>query len=750
MFIYGIDRGEVGMRIMHFAGGGDIGGAKTHIISLGLELARNNDFQLISFRPGEFAQEAREAGLDVIVADKAWDLPACLRVALAAVDRYKPQVIHCHGAKANLMGVMVKQRRGLPLITTVHSDPRRDYMGMPLKQLTFGNINLLALKHMDYYMAVAGRMNNYLIEHGVDPQKIFTIHNGLDFSLPPGQEGPPLAAGDRGKGENGEIVVGIAARLTPVKNIPTLLEAFGLACRENPRLRLKIAGTGEEESSLRQQTQQLGLQDKVEFAGWLTDMRAFYAGVDINVLPSFSEGLPYSLLEGAYEGCPAIASAVGGVPELIDHNETGLLFEPHDVAALARHMLRLAADPQLRRDLGQALWQRARQDFSLESMRRQQEQVYASVLRRRQHLGRRRGAVICGAYGRGNAGDEAILQAITCQMQEIDPDMPLVVMSRNSMDTRLKNRTDAIYTFDIPRFIRRLRRSRLFINGGGSLIQDVTSSRSLYFYLFTLWAARVCGCRVLMYGCGIGPIRRSFNQRLASRVLNRNVEVITLRDSNSQAVLAQMGVTRPQVLLSADPTVNLAKASRARVATSFAREGVPAREDKVAFCIRSWPSFRHPEYIAAAAEHVYQKYGFLPVFIPIELPRDAEAAERVCRLLQTPYQACRQRYNVDELIGMLGSMKLVVGMRLHSLIFATVGCAPVVGLSYDVKVSSFIRDVGGEFCLPVDSFTAEQLIAAIDHIVRAGCPRAEEANRRLRRGEEINIQAARRLLEVEA
>lgn len=727
------------MRIMHFAGGGDIGGAKTHIISLGCELAKGNDFHIISFRPGEFAEEAEKAGLDVIVADKPWNIPACLRLALQAVDKYKPDVIHCHGAKANLMGVLVKRRRRIPLITTVHSFPRQDYMGMPLKQLVFGNINLWALRHVDYYMAVAGRMNNYLIEKGVDPQHIFTLYNGLDFSA--AQETPPP------KEHRDKVVLGIAARLTAIKNIPTLLEALARARKTDPRLRLRIAGVGEEEQALREQVHKLGLDDVVEFAGWVTDMPGFFAGIDINVLPSFSEGFPYSLLEGAFDRCPVIASAVGGVPEIIDHYETGLLFEPHDVETLTSHILLLAGNEQLRRELGERLWQRARSEFSLERMRETQEQVYASVLRSCAHKGQRWGAVICGAYGRGNAGDEAILQAITSQMHELDPDMPLVVVSRNPKDTRLKNRTAAIYTFDLLALLRHLRRSRLFISGGGSLIQDVTSSRSLYYYLFSMWLARASGCRVLMFGCGIGPIQRPFNQKIAARVLNRNAEVITLRDSNSLRVLSGMQVDKPRIVLAADPTVNLMRTGRIGVASSFAREGIPADADKVAFCIRSWPTFTHPEHLAAAADHVYNSYGFLPVFIPIELPRDVEAASRVTQLMHVPYQACTQRYNVDELIGMLGSMKLVVGMRLHSLIFATMGLAPVVALSYDVKVSSFIRDVGGEYCLPVDSFTAEELIEAIDGVVNAGCPRAGKARECLLHGEERNIAAARSLLE---
>ena len=104
------------------------------------------------------------------------------------------------------------------------------------------------------------------------------------------------------------------------------------------------------------------------------------------------------------------------------------------------------------------------------------------------------------------------------------------------------------------------------------MIQDVTSSRSLYFYLFTLWAARICGCRVIMYGCGIGPIKKGFNQRIASSVLNKNVEIITLRDSNSVAVLQEMSVSRPRIMLSADPTVNLTKASPEEIQQAFSKE----------------------------------------------------------------------------------------------------------------------------------------------------------------------------------
>ena len=104
---------------------------------------------------------------------------------------------------------------------------------------------------------------------------------------------------------------------------------------------------------------------------------------------------------------------------------------------------------------------------------------------------------------------------------------------------------------------------------------------------------------------------------------------------------------------------------------------------------------------------------------------------------------------MEELIGMLGSMELVVGMRLHSLIFATAGGAPVVGISYDVKVDSFIKDIGSEFCIPMDELTTEGLKAYIDAVMAQPESRAEEAQTRLKAMEHINREAAKRLLQAE-
>lgn len=727
------------MRIMLFAAGGDIGGGKTHILSLAKELAAENELRLLSFRRGALSSEAVALGIDTVDVDGNAGTIGAFRLALAQVEDFKPDIIHCHGAKANMLGTLVKRIKHVPVMTTVHSDPRLDYLGMPIKQYTYGLVNAYALRRMDYYVAVADRMQEVLIERGFDPENIFTVYNGLDFS----------GARQESRQEKvpGEVIrIGIAARLTPIKDIATVIRAFAKAYKQEPALRLSIAGTGEDAKPLQELAGQLGVSHATVFEGWVEDIKAYFSGIDINVLASLSETFPYSLLEGAYQHCPAIATNVGGISKLIDHGYSGYLFNPGDVDTFSQYILELARDAKLRTTLADNLFDKASKEFSLEKMKEDQQHIYETVLRRSTKVNRP-SAVLCGAYGRGNAGDEAILRAILQQLRRIDEDMSFQVMSRNPVQTKKKEKVGSYYIFDVPSFLLSLREAGLFVNGGGSLMQDATSSRSLYFYLFTLWAARRFGCRVVMYGCGIGPISKARNRRIAGKILNETADIITLRDSVSFELLRDMGVTKPEIVQAADPAINLAYADEQGVKRAFASEGIPADVPMIGFCLRAWETFTKPEEVAKAAEYAWHAYGLTPVFLPIEMPKDVAVGERVASMLSVPHYVCRNVHPVEDIIGMLGSMELVLGMRLHSLIFATAGGAPVVGISYDVKVDSFIKDIGSDACVSLAGLNAAALCRFIDDIAtgRVGKTGAH-VRKRLQEQERVNGQAAARLL----
>lgn len=739
------------MKVMHLISGGDSGGAKTHVHMLLQNLSRTIDVTMVCFMEGPFAQEARELGIHTVV------LPG--RNLLKVRNTLKKmiveggyQILHCHGARGNLMGAMLRKATGLPVVTTVHSDYRLDYLGRPFSRLTYGTINTISLRRLDYRIGVSDAMTNLLISRGFDPDKMFTIYNGIDFT-------PRTPALDREaywksvglKADQDSVVVGIAARLNPVKDIATLIRGFALAHKECPYLRLLIAGDGEQMELLKGLARELGVEEQVCFAGWITDTDSFYNALDINTLTSLSETFPYSLTEGARAGLPTVASRVGGVPYLIEHGIHGFLFEAGDAETLSRHLVTLAKDPDLRRHMGQRLYQRAKEDYSLESTLQRQLTIYESILRRQnRQAGRRDGALVCGAYGRGNAGDDAILEAIVTELRQIDPDLPIWVLSRSPADTRLTYRVNSIYTFAFPKFLWRMRKTKLYINGGGSLMQDVTSHRSLWFYLFTISWAKKLGNQVMMYGCGIGPIHSPANRRRASKVLQKSVDAITLRDTHSREELADMGVTRPEIILSADPTVILPAAPDPVVDGILESQGIDPHGKYIGFSLRPWPGFEEKAPIfAAAADYAYEKYGLTPVFLPIERRLDVDAAKLAASHMKAPHHVLTYTGSSDHTIGLFARMQAVISMRLHALVFSAGQGVPLVGVVYDQKISSFLSYIGQDLYTDLEQVTAETLCGYIDAVhARIGdSVFLSEGVDRLRQVEERNQETARRLLE---
>ena len=635
----------------------------------------------------------------------------------------------------------------------MHSDYRLDYLGSPLKQHTLGTANAIALRFLDFYQPVADRMARTLIERGFDPERIVKIYNGMEFNRPEGEfdRAAYLRETYGAEIEEGDVLCGIAARLTAVKDIATTVRGFAEALKTAPQLRLFIAGDGEDADMLKKLCDQLGVRERVTFCGWVSPVMPFFRAMDINLLSSVSETFPYSILEGVCAGCATICSDVGGMPELIDTGENGYIFPVGDDKKLAEYMARLANDAALRHTFAEALYAKASRDFSKDKMCERQEANYRHVIARfHRPKDERESIVICGAYGRGNAGDDAILEAIVQEMRELDPLRTITVMSRRPRETRVVYRTNAVYTFNVFSVLRKFRRAALYINGGGSLMQDVTSTRSLWYYCYTLRAAKKRGCKVMMYGCGIGPINRAANRRMAAKTIDASVDRITLRDDNSRALLSEMGVVHPDICVSADPTIILTPAPHEIVNLALEKCGIDPDGSYIGFGLRNWKGLDDalPE-IAAAADYAYEKHGLTPVFVPIEFPSDLMPAERVGALLHCPWHAVRIRQPIETTIGILARMKTVVGIRLHSLMFSAGQGVPVVGMSYDIKVDGFLKYIGSRTCLQLSSVRADELCRLIDECVSGALDsEVHRTAEMLRDREQENVKGAAALLRL--
>lgn len=724
------------------------------MLSLVRELSKDIDVTLLSLREGQFASEGREMGLKIEVIDDRWP-PRMLRKIKHIVKEGKYDLIHCHGSKANVVSALLRRTLKVPIVTTVHSDYRRDYMGRPVKNATYGFLNRIALRFLPYHIGVSDAFADMLVDRGFDPYNVFTIYHGLDFNGRPRKTPAERAQYFANFGfnvEEGDVVVGIAARLNPVKDIGTLISAFALAAKENPRLKLAIAGDGEEREKLTRLAREKGVEKRVCFAGWINDIDDFLSALDINTLTSITESFPYAVLEGIRAGCATVCSRVGGMPRLIDHGINGFLFEPGDTAALAGYITKLAANQALREKFARGMHAKARELYCLETMKNTQLDIYKTLLRRASAPKTRRDRIIlCGAYGWGNIGDDAIMETITDGVRSIDPDARITVISRNPRQTRRAYRLDAIHTFNIPAFCARLLKTRLYINGGGTLIADNTSTRSIRYYLLSISLAKRLGAKVMLYGCGIGPIRLKSNRRKAGQVLNRRADVIMVRDNNSLYELSDMGVDRPAISITADPALTLSAESRLRIDAVFNEEGIPPQGSYIGFALRDWEGFEDklPE-VAAAAEYAFTRYRLTPLLIPFRYPTDLEILKRFADKLTVPCFVLSQNHTAREVKGVISRLKLIVGMRLHSLIFALSDGVPITGISYDIKVESFVRYLNAELSMRIDEITADRLSEAIDRALAIGeSGEIEKVSRVIRRRCALNVEAAKDLLEAE-
>ncbi|HZT58152.1 MAG TPA: glycosyltransferase family 4 protein, partial [Pyrinomonadaceae bacterium] len=169
----------------------------------------------------------------------------------------------------------------------------------------------------------------------------------------------------RGRAD-GEVAFGFAARVEKLKGPMVLMEAFGAASRECPRIRLVLAGDGPQRREMSERAGALGVADRYEYAGVYSrpeERAAFMRGLDVFVMPSFTEGTPNSIIEAMAHGLPVIASDVGGIPDVLDE-DSGVIVPPGDHAALAEALVRLARDARLRERMGKAARARYQRLFS--------------------------------------------------------------------------------------------------------------------------------------------------------------------------------------------------------------------------------------------------------------------------------------------------------------------------------------------------------------------------------------------------
>lgn len=323
--------------------------------------------------------------------------------------------------------------------------------------------------------------------------------------------------------------------------------------------------------------------------------------------------------------------------------------------------------------------------------------------------------VISGYYGSKNGGDEAMLAAMLEVFSDIDPKVNITVISSCPEDTRARHEVDSVSWLDFPGIFGALRKADLLISGGGSLLQNVTSRRSLYYYLVIIWLAMVAGAKVMLYAQGIGPIQGSFPRKLMSWLGNK-VDLITVRDHGSIKELADLGITRPHIEETADPVLAIHKVDCELGRKILEYNAVLDGRPLVGISVREWCNWSHyKDVLAKAADRISDELGARVVFLPMQYPDDVKAAEIIAAKTHCDAVVLNADYNTSELLSIVGNMDLLIAVRLHALIFAGVMGVPMIGLSYDPKIDRFVECLGERPVGNLDDVDLEKLMEAVHH-----------------------------------
>jgi glycosyltransferase involved in cell wall biosynthesis len=372
------------MKVIQLVNGRDTGGAMTHILALLKGFSSSVQVVLVTLNEGPVTLTGREMGLEVHCLDGSL-FSQYFQLSKIIRNSKDLALVHTHGSRANLLAGLFSFRRTVPIVTSIHSDYMLDYDETLLRRLVFKPMSQWALKLTSYQIAISEGIKTLLISRGFKAENMYSVYNGLDFSkYEPTMSQEQFMADYKVPYFEGVCYVGIVTRFHPVKGLDVFIKAAAQICEVDPSIIFLIAGSGEAKAKgyYQQLVDATGQSARIIMLGFIRPISNMIQLLDVNVLTSHSETFPYALLEGGYFGVPAISSRVGGVAELITHNETGLLFEDSNVDQLVEQINRLSKDAELRERLGKALQIRVKSEHTHVKMADAYQGIYTHIIGR--------------------------------------------------------------------------------------------------------------------------------------------------------------------------------------------------------------------------------------------------------------------------------------------------------------------------------------------------------------------------------
>jgi glycosyltransferase involved in cell wall biosynthesis len=354
------------LRVLRLIARLNVGGPALHTVILNDGLRRRGLETLLVYgsvgpQEASFEELARARSLPTVHVPQLGrrisaldDARALVRI-LGILWRWTPDVVHTHTAKAGTLGriaalvynTTARRSRRCAVIHTFHGHVLEGYFG-PLGSAVVRAVERTLARITNRIVTISVRQQDDITRRFAiaPPGKVAIVPLGLEL-------GPLLALDARSgrtrtgpTGKSDEVIVGYVGRLVPIKDLDTLVRGVALARERLPQIRLVIAGDGDERRALEARVTELGLEGRVDFLGWRSDLAALYQTMDVFVLTSINEGTPVSLIEAMAAGVPVVASSVGGVPDVVEDGVTGVLVPPRQPEAVAAAIVSAVTQPE--------------------------------------------------------------------------------------------------------------------------------------------------------------------------------------------------------------------------------------------------------------------------------------------------------------------------------------------------------------------------------------------------------------------
>ncbi len=364
-------------RILHFISSKGFFGAENVLLSVAQNFNNDNYISCVSA-----IKDERQTNLEVIDRARAIGLPVYVFESRGRLDLQtirdlkeflldnKIDILHTHNYKSDIIGSMAAENTAVALVSTAHG-----FTGMNSKVSWYEHLDRWFLKNkFDRTVVVTDQMLQ-----DFPPEKRRVINNGIDFGKFNHAEAARQEIRNRYNIQGRDIVIGTVGRLSPEKNQVLLLAALSEICKKRSDIKIMVVGDGPEADALHGFVRATGIEDKVIFTGLISDTAPFYQAFDIFALSSRTEGVPLTVLEAMASRVPVVATKVGGIPQIITHDQTGLLVDPQNADQLRHAIETLIEDRQKRQTISHAAFDFAKQYYSIDRMKLLYQEVYQEL-----------------------------------------------------------------------------------------------------------------------------------------------------------------------------------------------------------------------------------------------------------------------------------------------------------------------------------------------------------------------------------